>query len=70
MSYEVRDEARPVYVQKYCEQCEQSMKATGAALMSLPPQYPHACPKCGKVEHFAAIYPRIEYVGVHVPLGG
>lgn len=31
------------------------------ALMTYPPQYPHICNKCGKIENFFVIYPFITY---------
>ena len=45
---EKRTEVRTYVERLLCETCDGGeMLPTGIALMSLPPQYPHKCNKCG-----------------------
>lgn len=49
-------------VEYVCDACgEGHMKPTCMCLPSNPPQYPHACDKCGECRTFNVIYPRTEY---------
>jgi len=46
-----------------CDSCGSEMKPTGLELQSIPPQYPHTCPKCGKSENISGKkYPYMKYV--------
>ena len=44
-----------------CEDCGRHMHPTGVMLPTLPAQYPHKCPGCGKEETFLRQYPHIEH---------
>lgn len=42
-----------------CDDCDCEMESTGQAYMSNLPQYPHKCPKCGKINCTNVLYPTI-----------
>ena len=61
---EKRTEMRTFMVRLMCDKCgEGEMKPTGIQLLSNPPQYPHACNKCGAETTIRGgkTYPRFEY---------
>lgn len=46
-----------------CECGDGLMRPVGAALLTSPPKYPHACTKCGRRETFLQTYPYITHEG-------
>lgn len=51
-----------VRVDLECEACEEgTMKRTGVMLTSNPPQYEHACDKCGTKLNSVVGYPHYSY---------
>ncbi len=50
-----------VRVRQFCLEDNVELKATGIALLSSPPKYPHRCPICRKEVNFPKTYPSIEY---------
>lgn len=48
-------------VQYKCDKCKVGeMHGTGIALMTSPPQFPHACNKCGFAQTLRKTYPGYE----------
>jgi hypothetical protein len=67
MAEEKRTRVVPIQVDMKCE-CggtfhagETDFGGALTVLTSYPPKYPHHCDKCGKIEYFTEIYPKIEY---------
>ena len=55
---------RPIRVDYKCDTCgEGYYRHTGIVLTSYPPQFPHACNKCGDSRTFWERYPTLRYVG-------
>jgi len=48
----------------YADGCDGEMKPSGQGLMTNPPQYPHHCEKCLRVESASTTYPRIAYLPI------
>jgi hypothetical protein len=44
--------------------CDGEMKPSGQAFASYPPQYPHHCEKCLRIETASTMYPRIAYLPI------
>lgn len=60
---EITTPAQAVVVDYQCDDCgEGKMIPTGVVLLSLPPQYPHTCNKCGKQKSFRERYPTTRIV--------
>lgn len=59
---EIKKEVKTYMISKICE-CGGTFQYehNGVMLASYPPQYPHVCYSCGKIETFNNIYPKIEY---------
>lgn len=56
-----RETVRTVRVTAWCEDCRRSLVPSGMAQMSMPPSYPHHCPKCGRRYDLPQVSPWIEY---------
>lgn len=58
----IKSEKVNVYMDRlYCDECGEEMEFTGMVLASHPPQYPHACPKCGHRTMAVEKYPKVRY---------
>lgn len=59
---EVVKEVKTVLIRAKCE-CGGEFKYNDNGLQTLeyPPRYTHICDKCGKVERFSCLYPKIDY---------
>jgi hypothetical protein len=60
-----RDEPlTPVYRRWICAEagCDGEMKPNGQGFMTCPPQYPHYCESCNRIESSSVTYPRIAYL--------
>jgi len=60
---EISQEVRTFEVHYICDECGKGeMKASGACLMSNPPQFPHRCQECGAEKTmFNKAYPFTTY---------
>lgn len=60
---ERRTKMVPVRVEKLCdtEGCDGVMVPDGTVLTSMPPGYPHSCPKCKRREVYAQVSGHVVY---------
>lgn len=71
MEDEVRVRVEVLEVRKMCPKCKDGMMEScgGIARLTSPPQYPHACTKCGHSVYYSGItYPYTEYKETITPL--
>lgn len=57
-----------VIVKMKCEKCGEGLmeKFGNTVLATYPPQYPHKCNKCGKVENYPVEYPYMRCVPIEM----
>ena len=60
--YELKQEVKTYMISKICD-CGGvfQYESNNIMLATYPPQYPHICSFCGKINNFNCIYPKIEY---------
>ena len=58
---EIKKEVKTYMVSQLCD-CGGTFQyeSNGVMLASYPPQYPHVCYACGKIEMFNCICPKVE----------
>lgn len=63
---EVRTESKIFTVNKKCDKCGKGLmlRSGNMTLATYPPQYPHECNNCGKVENYNKEYPYYEVVPI------
>ena len=56
----IKKEVKAYKVCAICE-CGGEYEYQGVAFATWPVQYPHICNRCGNVDTFLSVYPKIEY---------